>query len=408
MNILFVNTYYHGGGAEKVMRQLYQRLKSEKIHTFCLVGRYQQNIPDDVEVVYKGFVERALTTTIGKILGNTLISTRKAKKEIIQQIKENKIDIVHFHNIHSNYLGIRDIREIKKYCSNIVITLHDMWIITGGCSHAFECEKWKTEFCRHCKGNSAIKRFWLAGSLLKQKKKAFSDCNIAFVTPSFWLQKCCEQSYLKREKIDVIYNGISLSQYVVLEKKSMKIKYKLPMDKHVLLFVANGIDNIYKGFDYLVEALLSLPQKDKYILAVIGNKDNVAFQLPFDIRMMGYISSAEKLNEIYSAADLFILPSMADTLPFTAMEAMASGTPVLAFHTGGIPEIVSEDTGWIIEEKSAKALARQIENIFCEKNRENYEKKCSNCRERIEHLFDENRMMKKYEELYTDIISQNK
>lgn len=408
MNILYVNTYYHGGGAEKVMRQLYQGLKREDIHTFCLVGRYQGNIPDDVKVVYKGFTERALTTTIGTILGNTLISTRKARKEIIKQIKENKIDIVHFHNIHSNYFGIKDIREIMKHCPNIVITLHDMWMITGGCAHAFECEKWKEQFCWGCEGNVALKRFWMAKYLLEKKKEFFSDQGITFVTPSFWLQKQCEQSYLKQEKVDVIYNGISLNQFVVHEKSNMKKKYGLPTDKHILLFVANGINNIYKGFDYLVKALLALHQKEKYVLVVVGNKDDADLQLPFDIRMMGYISSTEKLNEIYSAADLFILPSMADTSPFTAMEAMASGTPVLAFHTGGIPEVVSESTGWIVEKKSAEALAEQIDKIFDDINKNDYEKKCNNCRGRIEHFFDEKRMLKNYEKLYSDIMLSNK
>ena len=110
------------------------------------------------------------------------------------------------------------------------------------------------------------------------------------------------------------------------------------------------------------------------------------------------------LNEIYSAADLFILPSVADTLPFTAMEAMASGTPVLAFETGGIPEIVSNDVGWIVETGNEKALAKQIENIFCKDNYEEYIIKQRKCHERIEKLFDEKIMLKQYCSLYEDLI----
>lgn len=404
MNILYVNTYYNGGGAENVMRQLYLGLKDENIHTYCIVGRYQKNVPQDVQIAYKNFLGRVFTTIRGTILRNTLLNARQARKMIVRCIKQNNIDIVHFHNIHSNYLGLKDIKKIKKHCPNIVITLHDMWAITGGCAHAFDCDKWKTEFCSHCDGNDSMKKFPLSSFLFQEKVRALSNSAIKFVVPSFWLKECCDKSYLKNEDISVIYNGVSLDDYIVNEKESMRQKYEIPSNKHILLFAANGIDNVYKGFKYLIEALQLLGKKDEYALVIIGNKNNVKLELPFETCQFGYVNSRKMLNEIYSAADLFILPSVADTLPFTAMEAMASGTPVLAFETGGIPEIVSNDVGWIVETGNEKALAKQIENIFCKNNYEEYIIKQRKCHERIEKLFDEKIMLKQYCSLYEDLI----
>ena len=404
MNILYVNTYYCGGGAEKVMRQLYLGLKSENIHTFCIVGRYQSDIPEDVQVVYKDIFGRILTTARGNILRNTLLNAHQARRAIIRCIRENSIDIVHFHNIHSNYLGLRDIKKIQKHCPNIVITLHDMWAITGGCAHAFNCEKWKTEFCNSCEGNISMKKFSLASFLFEQKVKALTGSGIKFVVPSSWLKRCCDESYLKNEDVSVISNGVSLDEYIVNDKRCMQMKYQIPSDKHILLFVANGINNVYKGFNYLVAALRSLKKKDEYALVIIGNKSRVKLDSSFIIYDFGYVNSKKTLNEIYSAADLFILPSVADTLPFTAMEAMASGTPVLAFETGGIPEIVSSDVGWIVESQNEKALAKQIEDIFSEDNYEEYISKKKKCHEHIEELFNQENMMRKYSELYKKMI----
>lgn len=404
MNILYINTYYNGGGAEKVTRQLYGSIKGSAINTFCMVGRYQNNVPEDVHIIYRNLVERVITTLFGGILNNTILWTKKARNEIIRYIKQNNIDVVHFHNIHGNYMGIWDIKKISKYCPNIVITLHDMWLITGGCAHSFECEKWKKEKCHNCQGNISIKPFGLAHFLQEQKKKALTGYNISFVTPSIWLQNCCKKSFLKNEMISTIYNGINLDDYMVKDKSKMREKYNLPTNKQILLFVANGMGNVFKGFSYLEKALLLLNNKENYSLIIIGNKKNVDMNVGVEVHSLGYISSQDDLNGIYSAADLFVLPSVADTLPFTAMEAMASGTPVVAFNIGGIPEIVSKDTGWIVETKSPEALAGTIERIFEVDNRNIYEEKCNKCRKRIDEFFNEKDMIKNYLMLYKKII----
>ncbi len=404
MRILYVNTYFNGGGAEKVMRQLYYGIKSDEFETYCLVGRLQKNIPEDVEIVYKGFVGRCITTLAGLCLNNTLLRAKHTRNVIIECIKKNKIDIVHFHNLHSNYIGISDLEEICKYCKKIVVTLHDMWMLTGGCAYPFECLKWiKEGNCNGCNGNISMQHGKIYASVLyRYKRSFFSNKGFWFVTPSEWLYLCCQQSYLYKENIKIINNGISIKNYKEHNKDTMREKYGLPNSKNILLFVANGLNNIYKGFSYLSDALMRLPDKDKYVLLVIGNKEGNALMMPYEIFDMGYVGDEAVLSELYSAADLFVLPSMVDTFPFTPMEAMASGTPVLAFDTGGISEIVSEEVGWLVPKGDSQALADKITALF--KDRSELKEKTNKCRPYVEYNFSEEMMLDKYRTLYRELM----
>lgn len=404
MNILYINTYYNGGGAEKVMRQLYRGVRSENVHTWCMVGRYQENVPTDVEMIYTSFIGRAMTTACGSLLQNTLLATPHAVQDIIRCIDENQIDIVHFHNIHSNYLGLWDIRRIQEHCPNIVFTLHDMWAITGGCAHAFDCYKWESDACTGCCGNDAMKSFAFAHRLYKEKCSALTNKGIQFVVPSKWLEQCCRQGMLRQEHVTQIYNGISLQQFREHNQEEMRRKYGLPLDKHVLLFAANGLHNVYKGFRYLAEALQQLPDKQDYTLAVVGNKEGETLDLPFETHSYGYVADEQTMSELYSAADLFLLPSVAESLSITSMESMASGTPVLAFATGGIPEVVSENVGWVVPNRDVSALAHAIESILNENNQAEYDRKRQACRTRVEQVFDEQIMLQQYMALYRTML----
>lgn len=404
MRVLYISTYFQGGGAEKVARQLYYGIQGKDIETFFLAGRWQKNLPSEIKVIYNDFLSRSVTTIVGGVLSNTLLFTRRARKEIINVVKDNKIDIIHFHNLHSNYLGITDLVEIRKYCPNIIITLHDMWMLTGCCAHALDCKEWEESGCRNCKGNATLKngRFY-SDNLLEIKKDSFSRANFKFVTPSSWLKQCCLKSYLKNEDIFLINNGINLDEYRVLDKKKLRIKYNISVNKRVLLFVANGLSNPYKGFMYLQKALELLNNKGKYALVVLGNKgEHIDLNPAYEVHDMGYITEPVKKNELFSVADLFVMPSIAEVLPLTPLETMASGTPVVAFDSCGIPECVSEDVGWLVSRGDSGELAQRIDSIF--EHKEELVQKTDVCRTFVEKYFSEEMMIKKYRELYINLL----
>jgi glycosyltransferase involved in cell wall biosynthesis len=407
MKILCINTLYNGGGAEKIARQVYNDVKSDEIETYFLAGRYQKNISKSIDVIYNSPLGRFASGIVGIANHNFLFGTFYARKKIIEIIKRENIDIVHFHNIHGNYLGPKDIRAISRYCHNIILTMHDMWLITGCCPYGMSCSRWKVgNDCRKCKGNESLHKGTIRASLyLKCKKNNLQNKNFYFVSPSRWLIECCKESYLKDEDIRLIPNGIDTDIYVTHDKNRMRDKYGIPENKNVLLFSANTISSPYKGYQYLYEALNIIEKKDDYCLVVLGIVDEKTLDSTYEVFKRGYISDENTMSELYSAADIYIMPSMADNAPLSCMEAMASGTPVLAFATGGISEIVNDDVGWLTSAGDSRKLAERISEIF--NNPEELRRKAMNCRQYVSDNFSKDTMVERYRELYMDIMGES-
>jgi len=402
MRVLLINTYFNGGGAEKVLRQLYYGLPNLGVETKCLVGRYQNNLPEEVEVIYKTFWGRALTTLVGSVFRNTLFWTPISRRKIVKYIKDNNIDLVHFHNIHSNYLGLFEISKISKVCPNIIITMHDMWTFTGGCAHASNCKGF-LDGCMACKGNMTMLPFKFA-RICYNSKRALLDNGILWVSPSKWLKSLAEKSFLADERLETLWNGINTEVYRPYDPEELRRKYGISKDKHILLFAANGINNVFKGYHYVSKALDMVNNPDDYVAIVVGNREKTELNLNISTIDLGYVDSEEKMAELYSLADLFLLPSVADTLPFTPMEAMACGTPVLAFSVGGIPEIVNAENGWICDKIDAKSFAEYIDYIFDINNIEEYNNKALKCREHIVSNFNEEVMISNYAREYYSMM----
>ncbi|MCM1467303.1 MAG: glycosyltransferase, partial [Alistipes sp.] len=207
MNILLINTTYQGGGAEKVTRQLFHGFDNTDIQMRLLVGRGDPS-DSSYEIIYDRKIPYFFSRAYGKLAPYRRYD-RYAAGRILDAVKKYHIDIVHFQNIHGNYMGIRDVAEIGRHC-RVVWTLHDMWALTGHCAHAFDCEKWRNgDRCAHCPRPETYPsiRADVARQMLTAKKNSFTGRNIVFVSPSQWLADRFKHSILKDEPIKVINNG---------------------------------------------------------------------------------------------------------------------------------------------------------------------------------------------------------
>lgn len=401
MNILLINTTYQGGGAEKVTRQLFHGSYQEEIHMHLLVGR--GNPEDDFyEIIYDKKIPYFFSRAYGR-----LAPYRKydcyATKRIINTIKKHQIDIVHLQNIHGNFMGIEDIREISRYC-RIIWTLHDMWAITGHCAHAFDCRKWIQGDCKDCPKPDIYPaiRTNTAGAMLNTKKRSFSGNNIVFVSPSQWLYSRFQESVLKNEHIEVIHNGIDLNRYFPQDRHFLREKHQIPQDKHVLLFAASNLNSQFRSFAHLLDALEQLSNKSDYCLLILGNCDEkITFHKDFTVFQMGYVRDEAIMNELYALSDVYVTPSLADNFPCTTIESFACGTPVIAFSAGGLTEQIDSDTGWLVECGNSNELAKAIADAFS--NPKRLSLMGDNCRKKAEELYSEDLMLRKYEELYQKV-----
>lgn len=263
-------------------------------------------------------------------------------------------DIINLHWV-SEFVNVPTFFEnINK---PIVWTLHDMNTFTGGCHYTFECLGFINGACAKCPQLKGVEKPDLANSNFEIKQKSYANKNITIVTPSKWLCGESQKSSLTNlfEKRIIPY-GLPDSVFYPYCKKEARNQLNLPSDKKLILFVADSINNYRKGIKYIIEASKLLNTEYLFLLVGVGNYEARNFI------QLGEIKDETKMAQIYSTADLFVIPSLADNLPNTVLESLFCGTPVVGFNIGGIPDMVEDAVnGFICDETDAKKLALTIQ-----------------------------------------------
>lgn len=403
MKILQINTSDTGGGAEKVAWQIHNGLNKKDIISDFLVGR-KKKTENNILQAKRNIVDKVISKVINQgfnLQGIGYFGSLETKN----LIESNKYDLVHYHNIHGEYYNIFNVERNSKLVP-AVWTLHDMWSFTGRCAYAFDCSAWQKN-CGECGENlSTYPKMYLDNSayMYRLKKKLFTQSNIRIVTPSKWLEDLVRESFMKNMDIRTIYNGVDTEVFSLIDKKEIRNKYNLEVDRNYILFLSADINTPRKGFKYLVEALNKIDNKKKYTLLIVGkNIEENYFDKNFEIHQYGYITDERKLNELYAIADIFMMPTLADNFPCTVIEAMASGTPVISFDIGGIKEQISQNTGWLVPPKDTDQLARSIERAFS--NKSQLSEYGINARKRILDEFSLEKSINEYIALYREILN---
>ncbi len=311
--------------------------------------------------------------------------TRKSKKEfglfsypflgtdISQHRVIKEADIIYIHWVQKGFLNISGYRKIAETGKPVIIFMHDMWSITGGCHHSFTCEKYKTK-CYDCQFFPGHKKNDLSAKGFRKKMKLYSGfSNLYFVSPSKWLKECAESSSLTRNReIFLIPNLLDRKIFRPVDKKAARVLLNIDNGNRVIAFGALAIDSPYKGWEYLKNALdkLSGTYRETTISVLIFGKCNVEVirkNIPFDTVFTGYLKDEYSAALVYNAADVFVTPSLADNLPTTVLESLSCGTPVVGFRTGGIPDMIEHKiNGYLAEYRNSDDLAEGIK--YCLSN----------------------------------------
>lgn len=254
-------------------------------------------------------------------------------------------------------------KYIKAHSIPVIWTLHDCWAFTGHCPYfdMAECTKWKTG-CYSCPKYKEYPTTILDNSkfMYRLKKKWFSGVkNMNIITPSQWLADLVKQSFLKDYPVKVINNGIDLNIFKPV-KSDFRKKHRINNDDYMLLGVAFGWGE-RKGLDVFTTLAKNLA--DNYKIVLVGTDNEIDKLLPPNIISIHRTQNQAELAEIYTAADLFINPTREENYPTVNMEAIACGTPVLTFDTGGSPEIPDETCGAVVPKNDIEAMQREIIRI---------------------------------------------
>lgn len=394
MKILQINSVCGAGSTGRIATDLYKVLE-EKGHE-CVIAYGRGTAPQGIKTIKIGTdFDNYMHVAKTRIFDKHGFGSTKATKEFIQKVKEYDPDVIHLHNIHGYYINIEILfNYLKKADKKVIWTLHDCWAFTGHCAY-FDyvgCDKWKSE-CKKCPQKKEYPKsnlFDNSTKNLKKKKDIFKGIkDLTIVTPSEWLAKLVGMSFLSEYKIKVINNGIDLSVFKPIES-DFREKYNL-QDKILILGVASMWDR-RKGLDYLVD--LSKILDDSYRLIIVGVNKKQKKTLAKNILTITRTDNINELVEIYSAADIFINSTLEDNFPTTNLEAIACGTPVITFNTGGSIECINKYTGKIVNSNSVDELAVKIKSLINDKI------DLVECKKQAEKFYDKNFKFKEYLELF--------
>lgn len=400
-----INVVCNSGSTGRIAEDIGELVQENGWKSYIAFGRWSNS---SSSVLYKIGKRIDLLTHVlyTRLFDKHGFASKRSTRELIKVIEQVNPDIIHLHNIHGYYLNIEILFDYLSVSGiPVVWTLHDCWAMTGHCVHFQDigCERWM----KGCK-NYPNKHGYPA-SLLKdrskknylQKKALFTSVrNLTVVSVCHWLNGIVGQSFLRSAKRKVIVNGIDLTVFTPrFQREEIRVKMKLD-SFFVILVVATGW-NRTKGLDDIYKLRDLLSQHE--VIVVVGLTKQQIKRLPSGIVGIERTENVHQLADLYSMTDVFINPTYQDTLPTVNIESLACGTPVVTYNTGGSANIVSQDTGFVVERGDLNSMLTSIFQIK-QKGKVHYE---AACRQRAVMYFDKKNRYVDYLKLYEQLISKN-
>lgn len=401
MKIFELNTFCGTGSTGRIALDIAQFASAQGAE--AMIGFGAGDISPEAETYALRIgspVSRKWHGALRKLLDAEGYGSVLATKRLIDFLTVYRPDVIHLHNLHGCYLNHSLLfRYLKRAGVPVLWTLHDCWPFTGHCAY-FDyvgCEKWRTR-CHHCPQQAAYPAcIGLDGSRrnFQHRRKLFNEIpNLTLVTPCRWLKDTVAASFLHEISCRVVYNGVNRD--VFKPTPSDKRQTFSIQQRYLVLAVASEWEE-RKGLRYLLEAAERLGSE--YRVAVLGLTEEQRLALPAPVLGLPKTTSVTELAAWYCAADCLANPTMEDNMPMVNLEALACGTPVVVFATGGCPEAVDDSCGAVVPKGDAMALADAIQKIAPQKTALQ-----TACLQRAK-AFDSQRSTAAYWSLYQEVLS---
>lgn len=375
MKIALVSSYELEGGAARSAQRLFEALRGAGLDATLHV-LYRSSADPDVHGAMganarlvgrlRWRADQAPGAALGLQRGE--FSLNWLSSGLAQRLSKVAADVVHLHWLNAGFASVAEIAALR---GPVVWTAHDMWPFTGGCHYDAGCGRFESASCNPCPLQKRGLAFALPRQRLTAKVRATAASSLRFVCPSRWMAGVARRSPVARGRsVQVIPNAIDATRFKPMDRRAARDLFGLPQDRSVLLFGAvNAEADARKGYAQLDAALqllqaggLSEHLRAGLLLCVFGGtarSDGLLHGIP--VRHVGHLHDDESLVALYSAADLFIAPSLQDNLPNTVLEANACGLPTVAFDIGGMADLIAHrHSGWLAAAGDAEALAEGI------------------------------------------------
>ena len=417
VKVLHISSFAFTGGAARAAYRLHDGLTRANIDSSMIVSPMEKSDGAVVSFEVTNSLYRMARRYIrGLRIQRSLNRYRHNRPESLELFSSDRSrygaelvkslpphDVVHLHWI-SGFVDLATFFRFQPPNKTIVWTLHDMNTFSGGCHYGLECSRYK-HGCGQCPQLGSDDPHDLSDQIWKRKQCIFLNIkpeNLHLVTPSNWLANEVRQSpLLKRFPLSIIPYGIDTGEFSPRSKEASRAALGIHPNTNVILFIAHNVRIKRKGLKLLYEALQRIPNINNYCLLSIGR--GIPFKdLGFQHIHLGTIENDRLLSAVISAASLFVIPSQQDNLPNTVLEAMACGTPVLGFKTGGIPDMVREGvTGQLVENGDVGGLSEHLVRMLEDPG--HLAELSANCRRIAIEKYDLHSSAQKYIELYQEV-----
>lgn len=414
MNVLIVNSEDRRGGAARAAHRLHLALRGIDVDARMLV---QVKHGDGQSVIGPANAWQLLTAPLRPAADLLpLLAYRRRGREtfypgwlpdrMVRRAQALEPDIVHLHWITG---GAVNVRSLRRFAQPLVWTLHDMWAFTGGCHYDAGCARHDSG-CGRCPVLGSTIGFDLSRIGWRRKQKAYRGLRLQIVTPSRWLGDLSRNSPLLGEfPVTVIPNAIDTDVFRPLPKATAREMLRLPQDRQIVLFGAlRATSEARKGYKYLEEALrmLAARSSDARTMAVVMGADAPADLPNFGMEsvFLGTLSDDLTLALAYCAADVFVAPSEQENLSNTVLEALACGTPAVAFRIGGMPDMIEHQAnGYLAEPFDVQDLAHGLAWVLESGSRRHV--LSERARQKVTDEFESKKIARRHLALYKAAIS---
>lgn len=389
--LLQINTVVNRGSTGRICEEIGLMAQSKGWDSYIAYGKRKPTSKNHlIRIQGKwGFYWHVL---MSRLFGLHGYSSYFATKRLVKKIKELDPDVIHLHNLHGYYLHIPTLFKYLRDCGKPVVwTLHDCWAVTGHCSHfvSANCNKWKTG-CEKCPLYKGYPDSWFFDRSKKNwllKRELFTAVpNLHIIPVSRWLEGIIRETFLKDKDIQVINNGVDLTVFKPAEKFKISDKFRI-LGVASVWTSTKGLED-FKRLRQLLD--------EEFEIVLVGLSEEQMNHLPKGIVGISRTNSKLELVKLYSESDVFVNLTYADTFPTVNIEALACGTSVVTYRTGGSPEIIDNNSGIVVEQGDVAGVAKSIrqiqEGIFTFKKED--------CKSRAQKYYNKTDNYKKYIDLY--------
>ncbi len=352
----------------KIMRELGELAQDAGWESYIAYSRARDGVPQHSSqlIPVGGRLDLLIHWLATRLFDAHGLASEHATRRLIRRIHEIDPDIVHIHNVHGYFLNYPLLCDfLAERGKPVIWTVHDCWLFTGHCYHyaAVGCSKWQTQ-CHDCPQKRAFPKSWIldrSKQNYEQKRHALTAIpNMTLVTVSDWMRQEVRKSFLRDVPCRVIHNGIDLEVFHPRTDVRIRNLYGISTEHYILAVASIWLPE--KGIADLVRlSSLLAPDEGLVIVGRIAEEQKSSF--PASVTFIPRTDNAAALAALYSEALALVNPTWQDNYPTVNLEAIACGTPVITYRTGGSVEAVTKHTGFVVDQGDTEGLAACIREV---------------------------------------------